>query len=111
MKPCSRKPAAAYSLVELMAAIVILGIILLVTVPRVFSHDEASRSAACQVNRRDIEIQAELWINNTGSYPLANLNDVGGDLAYFPEGLPTCPVDGTAYTIDTSTGRVVGHIH
>ena len=43
--------------------------------------------------------------------PLANLSDVGGDINYFPEGLPLCPVDSSAYTIDNTTGLVIGHNH
>ena len=48
----------------------------------------------------------KLWKRNNSSYPAANLSDIGADTAYFPSGLPVCPVDGTAYTIDTTTGAL-----
>ena len=53
----------------------------------------------------------KLWKRNNGSYPAANLSDIGADTTYFPSGLPVCPVDGTAYTINTTTGLVIGHTH
>jgi hypothetical protein len=39
------------------------------------------------------------------------LSNIGADTSYFPVGLPNCPVDGTSYTISTTTGRVTGHTH
>ena len=101
----------AFSLTELMAVIVLIGITATIVLTRASTGNDNSNIAACYVNKGDIEIQAELWLNNSGSWPLANLSDVGGDVNYFPEGVPLCPVDGTVYTIDTSTGRVIGHNH
>jgi hypothetical protein len=72
---------------------------------------EAGKIAACNVCKGDIEIQVEVWRHNTGILPASNLAAIGADLGYFPGGLPSCPVDGSSYTIDTSTGLVVGHSH
>ena len=55
--------------------------------------------------------RSQLWYRNKSAWPAANLADIGADMAYFPEGLPTCPVDGSAYTFDTSTHRATGHTH
>jgi prepilin-type N-terminal cleavage/methylation domain-containing protein len=101
----------AFSLLEMIAVIAILGIVAAVIVPRITGGNETADIAACHVYKGDIEIQAELWIHNTGSWPAANLAAIGADIGYFPEGLPVCPVDGTAYTIDAATGLVVGHTH
>ena len=100
-----------FSLLELMAVVVILGIIAAVVIARVAGSDDTANIAACYVYKGDIEVQAELWNHNTGSWPASSLATIGADLNYFPEGLPTCPVDGTTYTIDPATGRVVGHAH
>jgi len=99
------------SLVELMAVLAILALLAAVILPRVVGESDASRAAACHTYQGDIEVQAELWMHNSGSWPAANLSNIGADVNYFPEGLPTCPVDGTAYTIDANTGRVIGHNH
>jgi prepilin-type N-terminal cleavage/methylation domain-containing protein len=106
-----KKLHKGHSLLELIAVVAMIGILAAIIVTHVTSENDSSKINACQTYKGNIEIQAELWIHNQGSLPLANLSDIGAVTAYFPEGLPTCPVDGTAYTIDTATGLVVGHNH
>jgi type II secretory pathway pseudopilin PulG len=101
----------AFSLTELMAVTAILGVLAILIVPRVSSHQDNSKRAACYANQGDIELQVKLWKRANGSYPAANLSDIGPNASYFPGGLPTCPVDGTGYTINTTTGLVNGHTH
>jgi prepilin-type N-terminal cleavage/methylation domain-containing protein len=99
-----------FTLLELMAALAIIAVLAMVGWSRMTGGQSKSRSAACKAYRGNIEIQAELWRHNTGAWPATNLSDIGGNVNYFPEGPPTCPVDGSAYTVD-SAGRVVGHSH
>jgi general secretion pathway protein G len=99
------------SLVELMAVLAIVGLLAGIILPRVLGGDEDAKIAACETNKGNIEIQAEIWMHNTGSWPAANLGIIGTNIDYFPSGLPTCPLDGTSYTIDPLTGRVSGHHH
>ena len=99
-----------FTLLELMAALAIIAVLAMLGWSRMTGGQSESKSAACQAHQGNIEIQAELWQHNTGAWPATNLSNIGGNVNYFPEGLPTCPVDGTAYTID-SFGRVVGHSH
>ena len=101
----------AFSLTELMAVVAILGVLAVLIVPRVSNQQVNSKRAACYANQGDIELQTKLWKRNNGAYPAANLSDVGASTTYFPSGIPTCPVDGTAYTINTTTGLVIGHTH
>src|SRR3954465_12590921 len=101
----------AFSLMELMAVLIILGILAAVIVPRLAAPQVASKKSACYANKGDIELQVKLWKRNKSTYPAANLSDIGADTSYLPGGLPVCPVDGTAYTINTTTGCVVGHTH
>ena len=98
-------------LIELIAVVAILGVIALLIVPRMSSQRTSANRTSCFNQKAEIELQAKLWRRNNGSYPAANLTNIGADTAYFPSGLPTCPVDNTTYTIDTTTGRVVGHTH
>jgi prepilin-type N-terminal cleavage/methylation domain-containing protein len=108
---CLTKKPAGFSLAELMAVLVILGVLAILIVPRVANHQVASNKAACYANQGDIELQVKLWKRLNGSYPAANLSNIGPNTTYFPSGLPTCPVDGTSYTIDTTTGNIIGHTH
>ena len=109
MKPTTSK--LAFTLTELMAVLAILGVLAALIVPRLIGHSAAANRAACEANRAEIEMQVKLWLRNHGSNPMANLSDIGADAAYFPSGLPVCPVDGSPYTIDTTSGQVTGHTH
>jgi general secretion pathway protein G len=100
-----------FSLTELMAVLAILGVLAVLIVPRVVGPHDSSKRAACYANQGDIELQVKLWRRNQGSYPAADLSNIGAATAYFPSGLPLCPVDGTGYTIDTTSGLVTGHTH
>lgn len=99
-----------FSLLELLAAATVIGVVAVVMVPRLTGGIAPSKKAACEACRGNIEVQAELWRHNTEAWPAANLSDVGANLNYFPGGVPVCPVDGSAFTIN-SAGRVVGHSH
>jgi type II secretory pathway pseudopilin PulG len=101
----------AFSLMELMGVIVILAIVAAYVIPRVGGQNETAKRNACWLNQGEIELQVRLWRRTSGTYPPADLSSIGSNPAYFQEGLPTCPVDGTSYTIDTTTGLVVGHTH
>lgn len=106
-----RTRACGFSLLELMAALAILGLLAALIVPRLGGHQASAKRAACEANQGEIELQIQLWRRNTGSLPAANLSNIAGNTAYFPSGLPTCPVDGSAYTINTTSGLVTGHTH
>ena len=106
----TRHNRRALNLVELLAVVAVLAVVTSLIVVRTSWSTVASKSAACKAIRGDIEIQAELWRHNTGGWPATSLSNIGADVNYFPAGVPACPVDGSAYTIDSS-GRVVGHNH
>lgn len=99
------------SLLEMLAVVTLLGILAAIVIPRVSTPGRRAKTTSCQVNKTNIEIQAALWFRRTGAWPSATLADIGADLDYFPEGLPTCPVDGSAYTFDSLTRQVSGHHH
>jgi type II secretory pathway pseudopilin PulG len=101
-----------FTLAEAMVVVAMLGLLAAVIVPRVVAHYDSAKRAACGVNQGEIELQVKLWRrNHGGAYPAANLSNIGADTSYFPQGLPTCPVDGSAYTINTTSGTVIGHTH
>jgi type II secretory pathway pseudopilin PulG len=94
-----------------MAVLVILGVLAVLVVPRVGNQQVTSNKSACYANQGDIELQVKLWKRANGTYPAADLSDIGASTTNFPSGVPVCPVDGTAYTINTTTGLVNGHTH
>ncbi len=103
------KTRPAFSLMELLAVVTILGIIAALIVPRVTSSTDIAKIKTCDHNHTEINITVEQYFMNTGNWPADDLSDIGADINYFPDGLPTCPVTGTAYRLDPTTHRVIGH--
>ncbi len=100
----------AFSMIELLAALTIVGIVAVVVIERTGSVRTAGGAAACHASKGDIEVAVQVWRRAHGAFPASNLSDIGADAVYFPGGPPVCPVDGSSYTIDSS-GKVVGHTH
>lgn len=114
MKPRTlpfRNSRNAFSLLEILAVVSLMGIVAAIVVPRLSSHSQDVRINACHINRGNIEVQAELWFRNQGKWPVSDLSDIGTSDRYFPDGMPSCPVDDSKYTINQSTGHIVGHNH
>jgi type II secretory pathway pseudopilin PulG len=99
------------TLLQLVAAITILLILAIIVLPRFGTAAADAKSRACEANRRNIEVQARLWYRTKGTWPATNLSDLGANVSFLPEGLPVCPVDGSAYSLDATTHRVTGHAH
>ena len=108
-----RKRRDGFTLLELLIVVVILGILAAIIIPRFTVSAAEAKKNACAQNVANINTQVERWYFEKGSWPAGDLADIAADTDYFPEGLPTCPVDGSAYKIDTTGGtyRVTGHSH
>lgn len=96
---------------ELLAVVTILGIIAAIIVPRVTSSSDTAKQKTCIYNCGHIHSAVERYRDANGVWPSADLNELDGNLDYFPDGIPTCPVSGAAYTLDIAGGlyRVNGH--
>jgi prepilin-type N-terminal cleavage/methylation domain-containing protein len=99
------------SLLELLAALMILAILVVIIVPRFGDNAKTAKKRACAVNKGNIEVQSQLWYRTKGAWPATTLSDIGANQTFFPEGLPACPVDGSTYQLDATTHRVTGHTH
>jgi general secretion pathway protein G len=100
---------AAFSLMELIAVVTILGILAAIIVPRVVGSNDNAKDKCCLHNRAEINITVEQFYLHNGYWPANNLSDIATDPNFFPDGLPTCPVSGQSYRLDPTTHRVVGH--
>ena len=103
----------AFTLIEILAGVVILGILAVVVVPRVLASSATAKTNACYQNKAAINTGVEKYYFDTGGWPVDALTDIGVDDNYFPDGIPVCPVDGSAYALDAVSGnhRVDGHAH
>lgn len=104
---------SGFTLIEILAVVVILGILAVVVVPRVLASSATAKVNACYQNKAAINTAIEKWYFDSGTWPLDALTDIAANMNYFPEGIPVCPVDGTVYAMDPLIGnyRVAGHAH
>jgi len=96
---------------ELLIVVLILGILAATIIPRYTVSAAEAKKTACAENCTIINRTIERWHFEKHSWPTADLTDIGTGPNFFPDGLPTCPVNGQPYTIDATTHRVAGHGH
>lgn len=95
-----------FSLLELLAVVTILAIIAVVVIPRISVSSSTAKANANIQNKAEINSAVERWYFEEGTWPANDLSDIGADTDYFPAGLPTNPVDGSAYSLNATTHRV-----
>ena len=95
-----------FSLLELLAVVTILGIIAVVVIPRISVSSGTAKQNADRQNRAEINSAVERWYFEKGVWPTDDLSDIAADAAYFPNGLPTNPVDASNYALNATTHRV-----
>ncbi len=93
------------TLLELLATITIIGIIAAVVLPRLIVSRDLATENLCFHQKREINFAIERYFQDTGSLP-TDLSDISG---YLPAGVPTCPVNHSNYTLNSSSTRVEGH--
>ena len=73
-------------------------------------HDLRARVQSCEMNRSIINTSTEVYYFTEGTWPRDDLADIKTNVNYFPDGIPTCPVDLTSYVLLPSPyHRVSGH--
>lgn len=99
----------AFTLVELLVVVMILGALAAIAVPRMISGATNAKMKACDTNVDLLNSQIELYYANLQKWP-RSLSIVTEDPNYFPDGIPTCPF-GTNYKYNSTTHRVISHTH
>ena len=95
----SRK--SAFTLIEIMIVVLIIGVLLAIAVPNFVRAREASRAKACVANLKQIDSAKEQYAMDaklTSAATPAGFTDLVGAGSYL-KNTPTCPSSGT-YTID-----------
>jgi general secretion pathway protein G len=95
-----------FSLLELLAVVTILGIIAAIIVPRVTTSSTTAKTKVRDHHKATINAAVERYYIDNNAWPATNLSDIGGNVNYFPDGLPTNPIDGSAYSLNATTHRV-----
>lgn len=100
------------TLIELLIVVLILAALSAIAVPRISQSATNAKAKACLTNIDILNSSIELYNAENGAYP-ANLTVVTDDTGLFPDGAPTCPIDGTVYPATLVNNRVnaTGHSH
>ncbi len=93
-----RKKREGVTLIELLIVVLILAALSAIAIPRISQSAQNAKANACDTNVDVINSAIEMYNADNAGYPAA-LNTVTGDLAYFPDGAPSCPLSGT-YTMN-----------
>ncbi|HOO56220.1 MAG TPA: hypothetical protein PLN69_05305 [bacterium] len=98
------------SLGEVILVVLLISILSIIMVPRFLNVSDSAKYEACRTNVANINALVQLYYIKEGTWPVINLSDIGANVNYFPEGLPSCPVtDGAQYYIFPTGHRVTGH--
>jgi type II secretory pathway pseudopilin PulG len=90
---------------ELLVVVTILGVLALLIVPRISVTALTAEQRVDEQNRALVNTAIERYYIAEGEWP-ADLNAIGSDPDYFPDGIPVSPLTGDAYTMDAVTHRV-----
>lgn len=97
---------SGFSLLELLAVVTILGVIAAVVVPRISASKTGAQEEVNKQNIAEINRAVERYFFDKGTWPKNNLNDIGADPDYFPDGIPRNPIDNSRYQLNKDTHRV-----
>ena len=103
------RPRCGFSLLELLAVVTIIGILVAIVITRISITTDAAKAKSCVNNVAQINSALERFAVTTGSFATV-IGDVDTN-DYFPSGIPTCSVDGSAFTLNATTHRIEGHTH
>jgi prepilin-type N-terminal cleavage/methylation domain-containing protein len=105
MTKCRGLKKRGFSLLELLAVVTILGIIAAIIVPRVTVSSATAKQKVRDHHKATINAAVERYYIDNNTWPANNLSDIGANVNYFPDGLPTNPIDNTAYSLNATTHR------
>lgn len=102
--------SAGFTLLEVMIVVILISILGAIVIPRYVISTKKAKVQACEIQRSIINKQVEMYFFVEATWPEDSLADIRTNVNYFPDGIPTCPVDMTSYVLVASPyKRVSGH--
>jgi general secretion pathway protein G len=103
-----RTTRRGFTLLEMLAAITIIGILAVIILPRISVQGFTAKAKVCDQYVSDINSAIERYYFETGAFP-TQLSDLSPD--YYPDVIPVCPATGAPYAIDGTSHTVIRHNH
>ena len=104
------KQEKGFTLLETMLIVVLISILAAIVIPRFSISAQRAKVQSCEMNRAIVNKQVESFYFMEGTWPIDSLTDIRTNNNYFPDGIPTCPVDLTSYRLAPSPShRVTTH--
>ncbi|MBI4547511.1 MAG: type II secretion system protein [Ignavibacteriae bacterium] len=97
------------TLIEVLMVVILISIIAAIVIPRFSGGTKRAKVQSCEMNRSVINTSVEVYYVTEGTWPIVDLRNIKTNQSYFPDGIPTCPVDQTSYVLETTRFRVSGH--
>ena len=105
-----QKKQAGFTLIEAMLVVILISILAAIVIPRFSTGSKRAKIQSCEMNRSIINTSVEVYYFTEGTWPIDSLADIKTNNQYFPDGIPTCPVDETSYELAASpVHRVTTH--
>jgi prepilin-type N-terminal cleavage/methylation domain-containing protein len=104
------KKQHGFTILEVMLVVILISILAAIVIPRFTVSTKRAKVQACEMNRAIINKQVESYYFLEATWPIDSLSDIRTNSNYFPDGIPTCPVDQTSYSLAISPShRVTTH--
>lgn len=110
----SKKNLRAFTLIELLIVVAIIGILAVALVPRITGSTMTARDAARKADLQQISTALEMYYNSNGSYPgtpstaqCVSSTTLGTTLASYISSVPTDPKSGGSSSQTISIGGAV----
>lgn len=104
------KSQKGFTIIETLLIVVLISILAAIIIPRFSIGSMRAKVQSCEMNRSIINTMTETYFFTEGTWPVNALTDIKTNDNYFPDGIPTCPVDQSDYTLAASPKRrVTGH--
>jgi len=100
-----------FTILEVMLVVILISILAAIVIPRFTVSTKQAKVQACEMQRSIINKQIEQFYFVEATWPVDDLTDIKSNSKYFPDGMPTCPIDQTSYRMSESSDTLPPPLH